>query len=78
MADTKYNGWTNRDTWAAHLWLTSYESTYEYATAAANVAAPRNIKVSIFINLLQELDNPDDIQYRNVDWAEVIAALKED
>ncbi len=29
MSD-KYNGWTNRETWAAHLWLANDQSTHEF------------------------------------------------
>ena len=35
MADTKYNGWTNYETWAVNLWLTNERGDYEFFKAAA-------------------------------------------
>jgi hypothetical protein len=28
--DTRYQGWTNYETWAMHLWLTNEQSDYHY------------------------------------------------
>lgn len=29
MSSEAYNGWPNRETWAAHLWITATEELYE-------------------------------------------------
>lgn len=35
MADTKYNGWTNYETWNVALWLDNEEGSYSYWTEQA-------------------------------------------
>lgn len=30
MSDTRYNGWTNYETWAVKLWMDNEESSYTY------------------------------------------------
>lgn len=39
--DKTYNGWTNYETWAVHLWLTNEESSYTYWCDAAAIARGR-------------------------------------
>lgn len=36
--DTRYNGWTNYETWAVNLWITNDQGSYDYATELAETA----------------------------------------
>lgn len=38
MTDTRYNGWTNYETWAVNLWLSNEQSSADYWADAARDA----------------------------------------
>lgn len=70
---TKYNGWTNWDTWNAHLWLTNDEWTYNKAKALIFIG--NNVSYELRL-LLLKLGNKDGIKFSNVNWSEIVQALK--
>jgi hypothetical protein len=47
--DTRYNGWTNYETWAVKLWLDNDEGTYNYWRETA-IECWRNPTRNQFIN----------------------------
>ena len=72
----KYNGWATHDTWAANLWLGNY--SYEiYHAAKAIVRVARHDAPARLQTLIDSIGNPDEIDYNNVDWDEVIEAFEE-
>ncbi len=36
MSDTRYNGWTNYETWAVNLWMDNDEGSHDYWLGVAN------------------------------------------
>lgn len=88
--ETGYNGWKNYETWNVHLWLTNEEPLYDAARAIAraeyeypNIGPQDALKdfVEELCPVLEEASMQADLLGRalaNVDWAEVVEALKED
>ena len=44
MSDEKYEGWTNRETWAYNLWLSNEEGTYKTINEMARSAIRKSKK----------------------------------
>ena len=86
-----YNGWTNRETWAAYLWLTNEEALYQEAIAIARhpFSGNRDIedKVESLFEDLFTYENLTVDTYRmredigsiwRVDWRSIAQHLIED
>ena len=42
MQNTKYNGWSNYETWAANMWIEDDEDAYIYWTDQAKLCDPHS------------------------------------
>tara|TARA_R100000750_G_C2300258_1_gene78511 strand:- start:196 stop:444 length:249 start_codon:yes stop_codon:yes gene_type:complete len=82
MTREEHNGWTNRETWAAHLWITNEESLYASALHA-NTGLLLKEYMEELLSLRQESETLqimfDDIgSLWRVNWKEIHDAIKED
>jgi hypothetical protein len=76
LSDSDYNGWTNWDTWNAHLWLTNEPEVYEAARAAAaegSIACLRDLT-----HHCTGAVSGDGVEMPKVNWEEIREALVED
>lgn len=94
QAQSLYNGWANRWTWLAHLWLTSDPETYGTAVALACEDGAPALAAMVQANALDVLDfdgAPAAGAYprgfaadvllsalESIDWPAVVAALTEE
>jgi hypothetical protein len=71
--DEKYNGWSNKETWAANLWLTNDEPAYRASSKAKNASQVEKV----FLQIFGKDGGPDKIDLKKVDWDEVYKGLNE-
>ena len=71
--EKKYNGWTNRATWSAQLWLANDEYTYELMCSLNMTDASQ---FENFCHYIWDNETPDGISLDDVNWEEVAEAWR--
>lgn len=81
MADTTYNGWTNRETWNVALWLGNDEGMYHEAIrfGRVNLGCGKDEEriVEQFCRDMFGDMTPDGDKLDEVDWSEIVADIRE-
>ena len=77
-----YNGWENRETWNASLWVNNEEILYRVAHNIANDSSHCMMsKVETLVSFLDVIwkdgKTPDGDDLSNVVWEDVINGLKD-
>ena len=62
LTDTRYNGWTNYETWNVALWIGNDEGLYDLARAAGNYEDFVDALEGCSLN---DLSTPDGVNYRD-------------
>jgi hypothetical protein len=79
----EYNGWTNRETWLANLWLTNDEGGYGFFEGIlrrydTNEARAANLEYLLRDQMESEVEEPDMFTellataFNRVNWLEII------
>ena len=68
--ETKYQGWTNWDTWNANLWLTNDEYSYRCARSCAT-------PVHLQLLWIDNFEGKDGIETSEVNFEEIYEGLQE-
>jgi hypothetical protein len=79
MSDTKYNGWTNKATWATNLWLSNDEFLYKNLNRELRAEATEDSTADELAEIVREFANihlgaqarTEIGDFDEVDWAEV-------
>jgi hypothetical protein len=87
---TEYNGWSNRETWLANLWLNNDMSSYMLLRQAVSLEDSSLYERSQWLKDMLEEQLDDEIEtpclwrdllqhaFRQVDWREIVENNREE
>lgn len=70
-----YNGWTNWDTWAVHLWLTNDEDSYDTACAIVDEYRDNPKTLESVLKGWAMACVKEEVSFDKVNWGEVARAF---
>ena len=55
VTDNKYNGWTNRETWALMMWVGSSQPLQDFARSWVGDTAKNGVETLEFVRLVRDM-----------------------
>ena len=75
----QYEGWSNRETWNANLWISNTEPLYKLILRFMNTSTAQFAdNLETFLWIIWDGATPDGYSLKPVDWVQIAMAWHED